>query len=204
MPTSSLEVRLRSVTRRSASFEVVHDRLDAATGCFVRYTVRLEQRGGGLIALRRGDLSEPTERFRTVAERYASADAEVTFLLFAELPDVTVSEVVRGQIGPFHFGGVTAPPVIEQALAEAPGGFVLHLPLERAARDVAEDRCRDPFTRLYRDALNEDVRATVETRRAALGYRVAKDRRLACTPALERPLIEALRREGARLVVRST
>jgi hypothetical protein len=203
MPTTALDVRLRSAGKHRASFEVVHDRLDAAAGCFLRYTIHLEQRGETHVALRRGDLSAPTARFQALAMRYASADAEVAFLLFAELDDVRVTEVTRGQLGPLHFRGVPAPALVEEALAAAPDGFVLHLPLERAALDVAEDRCRDPFARMYRDALGPDARAAVEARRGRLGYRVAKDRRLACTPGLEAPLTAALGRAGARLVVRS-
>ncbi len=203
MPTSALEVRLRGATKRAARFEVIHDRLDAAAGCFLRYTSHLEQRGEGHVSLRRGDLSVPTERFRALAMRYANADAEVAFLLFSELEDVRVTEVARGQIGPLHFGGIAAPALIEEALAACPGGFVLHTALERAALDVSEDRCRDPFARLYRDVLGADTRAAVEERRARLGYRVSKDRRLACTPALEAPLVAALARAGTRLVVRS-
>lgn len=202
-PTSSLEVRLRARRRSLARFEVVHDRLDAASGWFLRYTAHIEQKGGRHVGLRRGDLSEPTERFRNAMERNAGADAEVALLLLSELDGVTVEEVVRGQIGPCHFAGIDAPAMIEDVVETVPGAFVLHLALERAGPCVARDLCRDPFGRLYRDALGSRARAEVEARREALGYRVSKERRLICTPSADAPLRRVLERAGTPLVIRS-
>jgi hypothetical protein len=203
LPTTAVDVRLVGVAAKRARFEVVHDRLDAAAGMWLRYTVLLEQHGADLVRLERGDLSVPSERFTRVVMRYAGADAELALLLLAELEGVTVREVVRGQIGPLSFEGVAAPPAIAAALRASPGGFVLHLAVERAGAAVTEERCRDPWARLYRDALGAEARAAVEARRAALGYRVAKDRRLACTPGVEAELARALARAGVKLVVRS-
>lgn len=203
MPTSAVDVRLRRKERARTDLEVVHERLDAATGCPVRYTVHLAQRGARPVSLKGDDLPVASRRFVHLMERNAGADAEVAFLLVSDLPGVTVEEIVCGQIGPLQFAGVDAPPVIAEALAAVPGGFVLHLPLDRAGVAVAEDRNRDPFRGLYREALGPDARATVEARRDALGYRVAKERRLICTPALEGPLRAALLRAGHNLVVRS-
>ncbi|MBI2892742.1 MAG: hypothetical protein HYY06_04270 [Deltaproteobacteria bacterium] len=202
-PASSLDVRLRSRRRSLARFEVVHDRLDAASGWFLRYTAQIEQKGGGHVDLRRGDLSAPTERFRNAFERVAGADAEVALLLLSELDGVKVEEVVRGQIGPCHFAGIEAPPLIEDVVGTVPGAFVLHLALERAGPGVLRDLCRDPFGRLYRDALGSRARAEIEARREALGYRVSKERRLICTPSADAPLRRALDRAGTPLVVRS-
>lgn len=205
LPTTAVAVRLVGAGAKGAArFEVVHDRLDAAAGMWLRYTVWLELRGADLVKLERGDLSVPTERFTHVVMRHAGADAELTLLLLAELDGVTVREVVRGQVGPLSFDGVAAVPApIADALRVAGGGFVLHLAVERAGVGVSEDRCRDPWARMYREALGEDNRRTVEERREALGYRVAKDRRLACTPGVEAELVKALAKAGTKLVVRS-
>ncbi len=202
---SSLDVRLRGRDRAGARFEVVHDRLDAASGCVVRFTMQLTA-SGKHVGLARGDLSEPTARFKAVVEKYAGADAELALLLLAEQDGVRVREVVRGQIGPLHFAGLSSPPVpslVAAVLAAAPGAFVLHLALERAGTDVSEENNRDPFAIGYRDSLGPDARAGVERRRADLGYKVARERRLYCTPSAEIVLAAALARAGAKLVVRS-
>lgn len=204
LEASQLAVRLRGRDGRQARFEVVHDRIDAALGCFVRFTIQLEQTGGKRhVALARGDLSEPTARFRTVVERYSGADAELALLLLADLPDVRVTEVIRGQIGPLHFAGIPAPPLLERALADLPGAFILHLAVERAGTDVADHRSHDPFATPHRDTLTPDARAAIEQRREQLGYRVARERRLICTPAAERRLQSVVSAEGHRIVIRS-
>ena len=200
LPTSAVLVRLRRRERQRARFEVVHDRIEADGARLVRTTVQLEQRGVKHVGLERGDLSAPTETFRRVVERWAGVDAELAFLLLAELPGVRVDEVVRGEIGPLSFAGVDAPPLLAPVFARIPGAFVLHLALERAGVEVAEDRCRDPFARLYRDALGPEARAQVDARRLALGYHVAKERRLVCTPSAEEAVREAV---GRAVVVRS-
>ena len=202
-PASSLEVKLRAKSRGSARFTVTHDRLDAASGCWVRCAWRLEERGSSNVGLAAGDLSAPTERFRAAVERSGGADAELAFLLMAQVEGVRIEEVVRGQIGPLHFLGVEAPELLRGPLEACPGSFVLHLAVERASPDVVADRLRDPFGALYRDKLQPESRAEIEARRAALGYRVSKERRLACTPNLEQALRAALARAGSPLVVRS-
>jgi hypothetical protein len=203
LPASSVEVRLRRRERSAAHYEVLHDRLDAASGALLRYTLHLAERGDRHVAVAEGEHVRPTRRFLNLVERHSGADAELTLLLVSDLPGVTVEEVVRGQIGPLHFAGLPAPALFAPVLQEVPGAVVLHLALERAGRDVAEDRCRDPFARLYRDTLSEPARAAVERRRDALGYRVAKERRLVSTPSAEVPLKAALARAGAAAVVRS-
>ena len=203
-PSNALEVRLRARVRGGARFEVVHDRIDVASGCLVRCVWRVEQKGLAAIDLKKGDLSAPTEAFRATVERSAGADAELAFLLMSELPTVKVEEVVRGQIGPLHFSGIASPEPLRALLSALPGSFALHLSLERAAPGVAADRCRDPFGALYRDKLGVQARAQIEARREALGYRVSKERRFAVTPELEAPLRAALTKAGTPLVVKST
>lgn len=203
LPTAALEVRLCAARRGGARFEVVHDRLDAAGGCFLRYTFLVDQEGAQHVGLAAAG-SVASEQFRNAVERCAGADGELALLLLADLDGLRVVEVIRGQVGPLHFGAVPGPALVRDALAAAPGGFVLHLTVERAGAGVTTERCRDPFARPYREALAPEARALVEARRRQLGYRVARDRRLVCTPALEAPLRTALQRAGAPLVVRST
>lgn len=202
LPVSSVTVRLRRRDARVSQLEIVHDRIDAASGCLLRYTVRLGQRGARHVGLRDDDTTAPSQRFVRLIERNAGADAELALLLLADLPGARVEEVVRGQVGPLHFAGLPLPGLLAPVLAAVPGAFVLHLGLERAGAGVARDRCRDPFSRLYRETLSAQARAPVEARRAALGYRVSKERRLVCTPSAEGPLKAALARAGTPLVVR--
>jgi hypothetical protein len=202
LAASSVDVRLRRRERSLVALEVVHERVDAASGLPLRYTLHLTQRGGRH-AVVDGELARPTRRFTSLLERHAGADAELTLLLVSELPGVTVEEVVRGQIGPLSLTGLAVPELLRPVLEGVPGAVVLHLALDRAGTGVAEDRCRDPFTRLYRDSLSHEARELVERRRAALGYRVAKERRLVCTPSAEAPLRAALAGAGVPLVVRS-
>lgn len=200
---SSVDVRLRRREGRASFLEIVHDRIDAASGCLVRFTVHLRQAGGRAARVAEDAVAEPRRRFVTLLERHAAADAELALLLLSEIAGVTVEEVVRGQVGPLTFAGTDVPPLLAPAIEGAPGAFVLHLALERAGTDVAEDRCRDPLGRLYRETLGREPRAAVEEKRAALGYRVAKERRFVCTPAAEPALRAALARAGAAVVVRS-
>jgi hypothetical protein len=202
-PASALEVRLCATRRGGARFEVVHDRLDAAGGCFLRYTFLLDQEGTAHIDLAAAG-SVASEGFHHAIERCSGADSELALLLLAELDGLRVLEVIRGQLGPLHFAAVPGPALVRAVLREIPGAFVLHLAVERAGAAVTTERCRDPFARPYREALDPAARALIEARRAALGYRVARDRRLVCTPAAEAPLRTALRQAGVPLVVRST
>jgi hypothetical protein len=202
LPTASVDVRLRRREGKRAFLEIVHDRIDAANGCPVRYTVHLSHRGRS-VRVTDADIAEPSERFVNLIERNAGADAELAFLLISEMPGVKVEEVVRGQIGPLHLDGVDLPPLLAGVIDSVPGAVILHLAFERAGVEVAEDRCRDPFARLYRQILSKEPRGVVEARRAKLGYSVSKERRLICTPSTAEPLRAALRSAGTPLVVRS-
>lgn len=176
--------------KEGARLRVVHDALDPANGCWVRLTAQLTQTRNVLVRFEREDLCVPQAALEDALERCAGADAELGFLLLANLEGVTVEEVIRGQLGPLHGGHLAAPAPLEAVLQEVEPASrtVLHLVVERAATDVAEDLCRDPLSTLYRDALPPGARAAAEAKREQLGYRVSKERRLICTPALETPL----------------
>jgi hypothetical protein len=198
-----VQVRLIHRDRDASRVQIVRDLLDPASGCLVRFTVVALQRGEGQVAFVRGDLSRPTPQLTHAVEEAASGDAEMALLALAKLPGLIPEDVIRGQLGPFCTAQVPGPSLLAPVLACAPEGAVLHLALERAGSTVPEDRCLDPLASLYRDALQDEARARVEARRAELGYRVVKERRLVCSPELEAPLKIALSAAGARLVVRS-
>jgi hypothetical protein len=203
VPPSRVDVRLRRREGRTSFLEVVHDRIDGASGCFVRFTVHLRQARSRVARVTEDDTTEPTERFVALMERHAGADAELALLLLSDVAGVRVEEVVRGQIGPLSFDGAEVPPLLAPVIGSVPGAFVLHLVLDRAGADVADDHCRDPLSRLYRDTLGGAARAAVEEKRRGLGYHVARDRRLVCTPGTEPALRATLARAGAKVVVRS-
>ncbi|MHB8879861.1 MAG: hypothetical protein ACYC8T_39735 [Myxococcaceae bacterium] len=204
-PSAISDVQVRLVERRGrlSRFLIVRDLLDVNHGCFVRFTFRLAQQGASHIALERSDLARLSSPFRRELERCSAADAEVALLLLSELPGLQVEDVVRGQIGPLSPPGGPAPAPLKAVLLAYPKDAVLHLTLERAGAGVAEDRCPDPFSRLYREGLSPAARDAAEERRALLGYRVSKERRLCCTPGLEAPLRAALAAAGRPLVVRA-
>ena len=132
-------MRLCARQRGGARFEVVHDRLDAA-GCFLRYTFLIDQEGTAHIDLEAADsLASPD--FQHVIE-VSGADSELALLLLADLDGLRVQEVIRGQLGPLHFGAVPGPALIHAVLGEVPGEFVLHVAVERAGAAVTAERPR--------------------------------------------------------------
>lgn len=202
-PLHRVQVRLMHRDGGASRIQILRDLSDPASGCLVRFTVIALQRGEGQVSFVRGDLSRANPRFSAAVEEAASGDAELALLALARLPGLTPEDVVRGQLGPFCTATTPGPALTAPALAAAPDGAILHLALERAGVTVPEDRCLDPLASLYRDALGGEPRAQVEGLRGRLGYRVVKERRLVCTPALEGPLKALLAASGTRLVVRS-
>lgn len=200
-PLLHVSVRLMTRTGKTSRVQVIRDLLDPASGCLVRFTAVLQQRGDRQISFERGDLSRASPAFSGAVERCAGGDAELALLALSEVEGIRVEEVVRGQVGPVTSPGFPRPVLLGKVVEG--GGAILHLALERAGPAVAEDRGLDPFAPLYRDSLSARARAQVEARREALGYRVVKERRLCCTEEVEAPLKAALAAAGAKLVVRS-
>ena len=199
-PLTRLELKLRRVDAAgaSASFEVVFDRYDAAEPAFVRYTLHLEQEDrfwGSPLFLRSGDYTGQTEELRTRLEKAAQDDSELVFLILGKVPGIRVQEVTRGRIGPLWSPWSPAP---EGWLA--PGAFALHLPLDQASVDLAQDRDNDPFSTLYRRFLSEPSRSVVEAAAQDLGYRVQKDRKFSCAGGAA-GLRERLLRSGTKNLV---
>lgn len=188
-PLHRLDVKLRRVfpDRRCASFEVTLDRFDAAEDVWVRYTLLLEQSdaswGVGSLLERSGDYTKQTGAFRSLMEKYAHDDSEITFLLLGKMPGIRIEEVVRGRVGPLWSPPCPAPP--GWFPKDPRGAYVLHCPLDRASVGMDADQDHDPFSTLYKDFLSEESRPIVEEAAQRLGYRVHKERKFACTAAAE-------------------
>jgi len=202
-PLHRLQVRLIHRERASSRVQVVRDLVDPGSGCLLRLTIVALQRGEGQVSFARGDLSRANPDFSAAVEAAAAGDAEMALLTLARLPGFTPEDVTRGELGPLCTATTPGPPLLAPVLACAPAGAVLHLALERAGTTAPEARCLDPLASLYRDALPDGARKEVEARRAELGYRVVKERRLVCTRELEAPLRASLATQGVRMVVRS-
>jgi hypothetical protein len=133
-----------------------------------------------------------------VLDRACEGGAEEALWGLASLEGTEVAEVVMGKLGPLEapafFPAPSAP--LAGFLSAHPHQAVLHAVIERAAQDVASDGCRDPFGRIQ----DSDQ---VQRRRAGLGYRVFRERKLACTEPLQAPLEAHLKSLGQPLVVRS-
>lgn len=193
-PLHRLDIRLRRVfqERKTASFEVVFDRFDAIEDVWVRYTLLLEQTdsawGSGALLSRSGDYTQQTAAFRTLMEKYAQDDSEITFLLLGKHVGLKVEEVVRGRIGPLWSPICPAPD--GWFPADASDCYILHCPLDRASLGMDDDLDQDPFSNLFKEFLSAESRPLVEEVAARLGYRVHKERKFATT-AKAAPLLEA-------------
>jgi len=196
-----LEVRLRRIDaeERSAAFEVVFDRYDAAESVFTRYTILLEQKDAlwGRFIDRHGDYSKQTDAFRAKMERFTQDDSELAFLLLGQVEGLRVEEVVRGRIGPLWSPWAPAPP----EFGAGPGDFILHLPLDRASLELEQDRNDDPFSTMYRAFLSSDSRMLVEEQAQRLGYRVHKDRKFSVSRGAAAALKERLARAKTMNIV---
>ncbi|MFH1723505.1 MAG: hypothetical protein ABII00_02670 [Elusimicrobiota bacterium] len=197
-PIHHLSVRLRRVYpgRGCAAFEVVFDRLDAAEGYFVRYTLLLEQTDrvwGSRLLERSGDYTKQTQAFRETMDKFAQDESEIMFLLLGKLEGVRVEEVSRGRIGPLWSPWSPAPP--GWSPRDASDAFILHCPLDRASTGHEVDLDNDPFSTLFRDFLSDASRPVIDEAVRRFRYRVHKERKFACTkpalPALRIKLMEA-------------
>ena len=192
-PLSAITARLVARARGAERFVVVHERFDVKTGCPVRYTAQLEQRKARHLSVERGEQARVSERFSRELAIACDDSAEDAWLSLTSMEGLTVSEVVRGQLGPLTTalgGEAVFGPLVAQ------GGGVLALLLERAGSSVATDHDGDPWKRL-------DSSELAGRRREALGYRVSRERRLVCTPELEASVRRLVAATGRPLVVRS-
>lgn len=179
-PASALSVRLVGREGRAGRFVLVHDAW-APGGRVVRLTAQLTQAGGRAIALDRKDQATASPELLLALEKMAVAGplAEVLAALEA-FSGVTVQEVERGELGPFHAARLPASPLPSaqgQALrsAVASGGAVLGLGLERVGLSVRADKSNDPWA----------PAEPLPPRLAGRGLHAFRERRLITTPGVE-------------------
>lgn len=191
-PVSATNVRLVS-RGRADRFVVVHERLQP---CAVRFTIQLDQRGAKHVLLDRANLARPSEHFLEALTRACDGDAREALLSLGELDGLTVTEVIRGQLGPFvsAFARDETEAARDVAalrgIVDAHGGAVLSLALERAGVTVSQSRNLDPWL--------------ADAGPMPANTHVAKERRLCCTPGLEAPLKALVKELGCPVLVRST
>lgn len=207
-PPSAVWARLVTRERKGSRFLVVQDRYAGRAGGPSRVTVQLRDARGLHVELDRGDQARVLPPLVRALEAGAAQGAEELLLTLGTLEGVEVDEVVRTALGPL-VGGPTAPApdpadrsaglgavLAAVAPAERAAEGALHLVLERAGRTVSQDRDADPWA-------GSPPGAEALRRRQVLGYRVSRERRLVCTPALEAGLKAQVARLGAPVVVRS-
>lgn len=203
-PMTHLDVQLRRVypERRTASFQVIFDRMDIAEGVFVRYTMLLEQTDkiwGSTLLERSGDYTRQTNDFRELIQKCAQDESEIMFLLLGKLEGVRLEEIIRGRVGPLWNPWTPAP--AGWFPKDAANAFILHCPLDSASINREEDLDQDPFSEFFKDFLSKESRPLVEEAAQRLGYRVHKERKFACTREAAQNLRAKLKQAGTRNVV---
>lgn len=191
--------RLVSRARGGRRFQVVHERYAGHLGVPVRFTFHLTDERARYLEVRRDGQASISRALSKALELSCEGGAEEALWGLSALEGAEVAEVVMGQLGPLEAPGFFAAPSspLRRFLAgQPPGGAVLHAVIERAAADVAQDGCRDPF-------FQPTGGGEAQRRRAALGYRVFRERRLACTGGIRAALEAQLASLGQRLVVRA-
>ncbi len=186
-PVSQTHVRL--MTRGKVNrFVLLHERLEQ---CAVRFTLVIDQHSGSNIALGKDHLARCSESFAKTVLRACDDSASSAHRVLEAVPGLEVVEVLRGQFGPFVSGLWPRPkevPVDVSALREVvkdTNSAVLSVQLERLSADVARTSSLDPWA-------GEEP--------PVKGKHLARERRLFCTPELEKPLKE---RAGKTVLVRS-
>ena len=174
-PLGEMNVAVRRVdrARRSATFNVVLDKLDAS-GVFVRYSIDVEQTGDEAIAtVDKRDLANNSEGFRALIYQFTSLDAEFTFVKLASMAGLRVERVIKGTIGPFYVEAMARPEKMPSQ------GLVASFGLDMAAIDVESTKLNDPLA----GTMNPETRATYDRLGSKLGYHIFKDRKFVCPRA---------------------
>lgn len=205
-PASRLDLRLKWVDEKArvAHFITVYDRYDLSDNLFVRYAIHLRQRDSRWSRQQvelRGDDLQCTDNFRNAIAKFSADESEFAFILINDLRNIAVDEVSRGRVGPFWFKGMNAPPGLDAILGGKEGAYILSFPLDRTALSIRADWNNDPFSRLYRDCLDEGARSLVERKAKDAGYHVMKDRKFACTANVETELRGWLAARGVKSIV---
>lgn len=181
-----IEAKVMSAEKANSRLLVVHDRFDAG-GCLVRFSVQLQQRGAKHVKVQQGTACTCTSPFGNAVELACGGDATEAALKLSGLEGIEVHEVVRGELGPC----VTAQAGAFEPLKPRGEDGVLSLVLERVGADVTAEHCADAW-------LPADPHAE---KRAARGWKRARERKLICTPSYEAALKPL--GAGSRMLIRS-
>jgi hypothetical protein len=187
----SVTARLVSADRGLSRLLVVHDRFCAATGTLVRFSLQLTQRGTGHVHLEPEQRCTLTPAFTLAVDEACDSSATLAALRVGALEDLTVTEAVRGELGPcFTPHGASSGSLGELARSGSADDGILSVLLERVGQTVTAD---------FQADLWPEPDPHVQQRRGR-GWQLARERKLACTVALEAPL--KLLTKGTRIVVR--
>jgi hypothetical protein len=190
--TPAVEARVVSAEKGQSRLLVVHDRFSEATASPVRFTLQLTQKGARHLRVERGTRCTVTGPFALAVEQACDSTASAAALRIGALEDLTITEVVRGELGPC-LTRVTplSGPLGELARASGDDDGILNVLLERVGETVSDD--------FQADAWPEPDELGAQ--RAARSWHLARERKLVCTAALE-PQLKALAK-GTRMLVRS-
>lgn len=185
-PLSATTARLVSTSKSVTRVQLVHEVL-AHTA--VRFTLTLEQGARGPIKVGKDKLCTVSDALALTLKTVGAGTAGEAMVALSAKKDLTVIEVVRGELGPVVWGGegARADPLRARlgALCRTDADAVLSVTLQRLAADVAQNSTRDPW-----------APAALPTP----GFKLAHERRLFCPGALAEPL-RAL--AGKQVLVRS-
>jgi hypothetical protein len=182
------EAKVMTAERARQRVLVVHDRFDAKTATLQRFSIQLEQQKAGKhVKLQSTTACTCTPSFALAVEQACDAGATEAALRLGALEGLSVHEAVKGELGPCVTASFGALPPLQ------PGGEdgVLSLVLERVGSTVTADFRADAWP-------SADAHAP---QRAAKGWKLSRERKLVCTPALE-PELKKLA-AASRMLVRS-
>ncbi len=192
-----MQVTLRRVepAQKTAYFCVVLDKLEAS-GLFVRYTIDLHQRASvwskEVLTLDEAEAAQETESFKALIYKFASLDAELTFIKLGQLGGLGVERVVKGTVGPIYWGDLNVAPAPLASLMSAPEHVLAMFSYHLVSLDVAESKNNDPLA-----PGTSGARAGA----AKLGYQVFKDRKFVIHPQQRAALTQWLGERGTKNLV---
>ncbi len=186
-----VDAQVRAAQRGVCNRDIVHDRFDARLGNLVRFTVQLELKGTKHARVERGEVCVMTPAFGLAIEEACDAGASKAALSLDALEGVTVTELVRGELGPCATAQCAPPgPLGDIARSSPAGEGVLGVLLERVGKTVAQDFTCDAWPEA--DGLGK--------LRASKAWHASRERKLVGTPGMEAALKKLA--SGTRMLVR--
>ncbi len=186
-------MRVVSAEKASSRLLVTCDRFVEGAGTLARFTLQLTQRGARHVRVERSGSCSASGPFSLAIEEACDASATAAALRIAALEDLTVTEVAarRAWVRASRAVAGAAGPLGELARAGNADG--------RRAQPAARARGRDRHRRLSSRRLARPGPVGRQGARPA-GWHLARERKLAGTPALEAALKSLTK--GTRMLVR--